>query len=166
MAIGGPADDGADPDDGEGGGGGLFADINITPLTDVFLVMVIIFMVSALAAQVDKQDVRRKVREVVDKIEAEKRSGLKVNLPAGDAQELDTSKESLTLTIPVDGDVVVGGRPIADAELDNLLSAAYLRDHDMQVVLSADQGVSHGRVVGIMERAKRAGLSRLAIGTK
>ncbi|MBL4633616.1 MAG: biopolymer transporter ExbD, partial [Kofleriaceae bacterium] len=43
--------------------------------------------------------------------------------------------------------------------------AAFTRDKNTQVVLRADAGVSHGRVVGVMERAKRVGLSRLAIAT-
>ena len=62
--------------------GGIFAEINITPLTDVFLVMVIIFMVSALAVQAEAA---KRVAKVEEKVEAEKRSGLKVNLPSGGA---------------------------------------------------------------------------------
>ncbi len=170
MAIGSGSDagggGGSDDDDGSGSGPGVFADINITPLTDVFLVMLIIFMLSALASQLDKQSDRRKTQEVVEKLEAEKKSGLKVNLPSGDAQELDVSRASLGLTIPMSGDIQVGGKPIPDADIDNLLRSAYVRDKEMQVVLFVDQGVAHGRVVNIMERAKRAGLARLIFGTK
>ena len=52
-----------------------------------------------------------------------------------------------------------------DAELDNLFRAAFTRDKNTQVVLKADKGVAHGRVVNLMERAKHAGLTRLAIAT-
>ena len=170
MAIASPGGSGGESDeldDGSGGGGGgMFADINITPLTDVFLVLLIIFMLGALASQLDKQNDRKRTKEVVEQLEAEKRSGLKVNLPSGEAQELDTSKASLGLTIPVSGDIVAGGKVVPDGELDNLLRSAYVRDKDMQVVLFVDQGVSHGRVVSIMERSKKAGLSRLIFGTK
>jgi biopolymer transport protein ExbD len=140
----------------------LFAEINITPLTDVFLVMLIIFMVSALAI-VEKE--HRNTRKRDDQAEQEKKLGLKVNLPQGQAAEIDTKAQSLVLLIPIQGDVVVGGKAMADAELDNIFKAASQKDKNTQVVLKADKGVPHGRVVNLMERAKQAGLSKLAIGT-
>jgi biopolymer transport protein ExbD len=162
MAIGKLPD--ADASDEEGGDS-IFAEINITPLTDVFLVMVIIFMVSALAVQVEARQEKQKVADAQEQSEIEKRSGLKVNLPAGQAQEIDPAKASLVLVIPLTGDVDVGGKRIPDGDLDNLFRAAFTRDKNTQVVLKADKGVPHGKVVNIMERAKQAGLTRLAIGT-
>jgi len=156
------------PDQDEGGDEGaesIFAEINITPLTDVFLVMLIIFMVSALAVQVEARQEKRKVRDEQTQAENEKKSGLKVNLPSGAAQEIDTSKASLVLVIPLSGDVSVAGKLMHDDQLDSLFHAAFQRDKTTQVVLKADKGVAHGRVVNIMERAKQAGLTRLAIGT-
>jgi biopolymer transport protein ExbD len=162
MAIGKlPDDDAAD----DGGGESIFAEINITPLTDVFLVMLIIFMVSALAVQVEARRETKKVREKQDRAEIQEKSGLKVTLPSGAAQEIDTSKASLVLVIPLSGDVVVGRMPMRDDQLNSLFQAAFQRDKTTQVVLKADRGVAHGRVVNIMERAKQAGLTRLAIGT-
>jgi len=154
-----------DQDSDEEGGESIFAEINITPLTDVFLVMVIIFMVSALAVQVEARQEKKKVAAAQEQSEVEKRSGLKVNLPQGQAQEIDPSKQSLVLTVPLQGDVDVGGKRIADGDIDNLFRAAFARDKNTQVVLKADKGVQHGRVVNLMERAKAAGLTRLAIGT-
>lgn len=154
-----------DADEGEEGGDAIFAEINITPLTDVFLVMVIIFMVSALAVQVEARQEKKKTAAAQEQSEIEKRSGLKVNLPSGQAQEIDPAKASLVIVIPLTGEVDVGGKRIADADLDNLFRAAFTRDKNTQVVLKADKGVQHGRVVNLMERAKQAGLTRLAIGT-
>ena len=163
MAIGKLPDDDGGGD--EGGGESIFAEINITPLTEVFLVMLIIFMVSALAVQVEARQEKKKVKdEQTQQAENEKR-GLKVNLPSGASQEIDTSKASLVLLIPLSGDVSVGGKVWSDSELDNLFRAAFQKDKTTQVVLKADKGVAHGRVVNIMERAKQAGLTRLAIGT-
>ena len=86
MAIGKlPDEDGG----GDEGGEAIFAEINITPLTDVFLVMVIIFMVSALAVQVEARREKHRVKEEQQQAEVEKKSGLKVNLPSGAAQEID-----------------------------------------------------------------------------
>jgi biopolymer transport protein ExbD len=154
-----------DQDSDEEGGESIFAEINITPLTDVFLVMVIIFMVSALAVQVEARQEKKKTAAAQEQSEVEKRSGLKVNLPQGQAQEIDPSKQSLVITVPLQGDVDVGGKRIADGDIDNLFRAAFARDKNTQVVLKADKGVQHGRVVNLMERAKAAGLTRLAIGT-
>jgi len=154
-----------DSDDSGESVGGLFADINITPLTDVFLVMLVIFMLSALAVHTrDKRQIEQQQKRI-DEIATEKRSGLKVNLPSGAAQEIDPTKASLVLVVPVNGDVVVANKTITDADIDNLFTAAFAKDKNTQVVIQADKGVQHGRVVNLMERAKRAGLTRLAIGT-
>jgi biopolymer transport protein ExbD len=161
MAIGKLPDSGDEDDGGEQ----IFAEINITPLTDVFLVMVIIFMVSALAVQVEARQEKKKASQAQEQSEVEKKSGLRVDLPAGAAQEIDLSKKSLVLVIPLNGDVNVGNHAVPDAELDNLLQAAFAQDKQTQVIIKADKGVAHGRVVNIMERAKHAGLLHLAIGT-
>jgi biopolymer transport protein ExbD len=162
MAIGNlPDDDGGE----ESGGDAIFAEINITPLTDVFLVMVIIFMVSALAVQVEARQEKRRIKDEQQQAEVEKKSGLKVNLPSGAAQEIDTSKASLVLVVPISGEIAVGGKLMRDDQIDDLFRAAFRNDKSTQVVLKADKGVAHGRVVNLMERAKQAGLTRLAIGT-
>jgi biopolymer transport protein ExbD len=163
MAIGKLPDD--DSGGGDEGGESIFAEINITPLTDVFLVMLIIFMVSALAEAHHEKAEKKKVKEEQQQAEIEKKSGLKVNLPSGKAQELDASSASLVIVVPLSGDVAVGGKQMSDAQLDQLFQGAFQRDKTTQVVLKADKGVAHGRVVNLMERAKQAGLTRLAIGT-
>jgi biopolymer transport protein ExbD len=167
MATGKPrSDEGAGNADEEGGDDAIFAEINITPLTDVFLVMVIIFMISALAATVEAQEEKRQAVVVQEKIEQEKKSGLKVNLPSGQSQEIDMSKASLIVIIPVNGPVAVNGVQVeTEDELTNLFRRSFLSDKQTQVVIQADKGVQHGRVVSLMERAKAAGLTKLAIGT-
>jgi biopolymer transport protein ExbD len=161
MALGKlPDDDAADE-----GSETIFAEINITPLTDVFLVMVIIFMLSALAVQVAAKKEKEKKVTQQEQSEVEKRSGLKITLPQGKAQEIDTSKASLVLMIPLTGDVEIGGKAMRDADMDAVFAAAFQRDKGTQVILKADKGVAHGRVVNLMERAKNAGLTHLAIGT-
>jgi biopolymer transport protein ExbD len=162
MALGKLPDEDAGGDEG---GDAIFAEINITPLTDVFLVMLIIFMVSALAVQVEARREKRKVKDEQQQAEIEKKTGLKVNLPSGAAQEIDTTKQSLVLVIPLTGDISVGGKIMRDDQIDAVFQAAFQKDKATQVVLKADRGVAHGRVVNIMERAKQAGLTHLAIGT-
>jgi biopolymer transport protein ExbD len=164
MAI-GKQPDVADEATGEDEGQSLFADINITPLTDVFLVMVVIFMVSALAVQVERNQEKRVEQQQKKEEQEQKKSGIKISLPSGQSQEIDLTKASIVLEIPISGDVVVGGKPMSEANLDTMFRTAFARDRNTQVVLKADKRVDHGRVVNLMERAKGAGLSRLAIGT-
>jgi biopolymer transport protein ExbD len=119
--------------------------------------------IEALRAELEAE--RREIRAEQEKVLAEKRSGIKVDLPAGAALEIDPAAKSLVLEVPVAGDVMVSGMRVTDAELDKLLQAAYRQDQRTQVILRAEKGVPHGRVVGIMERVKAAGLTRLAIQT-
>lgn len=148
--------------DTEGDEDAIFAEINITPLTDVFLVMLIIFMVTAAAAlQQKKQELERVQEDVV----AEKRSGLKVNLPSGATQEIDPAAMSIVVAIVPSGQIYVNNEEVDEKQLDNIFRTAFARDKNTQVVLKADAGVHHGRVVGVMEKAKRVGLTKLAIAT-
>jgi biopolymer transport protein ExbD len=163
MAIGKQPDSIDDVD--EGGGDSLFAEINITPLTDVFLVMVIIFMVSALAVQAEANQEKKKEEQKKEKEKDQSKLGINLNLPSGQSAEIDPTKASLVLEIPLEGEVYVGGKAMNEAQLDSLFRAAFARDKATQVILRADRGVHHGRVVNVMERAKQTGLTRLAIGT-
>src|SRR5690349_7911609 len=95
MAIGGPGGSG---DEGEGEGG-IFADINITPLTDIFLVLLIIFMVTTTAIAESGKD----------------EGGFKVNLPKGGKGDVAGVSRDLTVAILADGRVVVGGK-VLDAD--------------------------------------------------
>ena len=125
MALGKLPDGG---DDAEEASDGIFAEINITPLTDVFLVMVVIFMVTALAEVENTRKQQADTKKEAEQSETEKKSGLKVNLPSGKAQDIDTSKASLVLTIPTQGDIDIGGKTIPDAQMDQVFAAAFARE--------------------------------------
>jgi biopolymer transport protein ExbD len=132
------------------GGGGIFADINITPLTDIFLVLLIIFMVTSTVIAQTGQD----------------RGGFKVNLPKGSKGDAGDIPRDLVVAVLSDGRAVVGGKVQADAELAATFDASAKLNADTVVVVQADAGVPHGRVVEIMESARKAGLTRLAIATQ
>lgn len=143
MAIGGPKSG----DDGEEG---IFAEINITPLTDIFLVLLIIFMVTSSVMAAD----------------AGARAGVKVNLPRGATKEISTSAHDITVAITTEGKMVVDGKEVSPDALRQLFEAAQAKDAETQVVVQADEATHHGRVVAVMELAKAAGLRRLAIATR
>lgn len=152
--------------DVEGSEDSLFADINITPLTDIFLVLLVIFMVTAGKAIDDTQRAKAEKEEVVEKVTADKRMGLKVNLPSGAAQEIDIKGKSLIIAISKGGEIAVNDTKISASDLETVFESAHGLDPDTQVVIKADKGVDHGTVVGVMERAKSVGLTRLAIQTR
>lgn len=141
MAISGPKDDGSESD--------LFADINITPLTDIFLVLLIIFMVTSSVMATDGA-----------------RAGVRVNLPKGATKEISASAKDVTVAITTDGKMVVDGKEVGADTLRKIFDDARARDPETQVVVQADEATHHGRVVAVMELAKAAGLRRLAIATR
>ena len=142
---------GSDEGDLEGGAG-IFADINITPLTDIFLVLLIIFMVTTTAIhQAEEQ---------------KKEGGFKVNLPKGSAGEAGPVQRDLTVAVLADGRTVLSGKVLDEADLGRAFADAHERNADTLVLFQADEGVVHGRVVQIMELARKEGLTRLAIATR
>ena len=131
------------------GGDGVFADINITPLTDIFLVLLIIFMVTSSVMATDGA-----------------RAGVRVNLPKGATKEISTTAKDVTVAITTDGKMVVDGKEVSADALRKMFDDARARDPETQVVVQADEATHHGRVVAVMELAKAAGLRRLAIATR
>jgi biopolymer transport protein ExbD len=136
------------PDD-EPGSEPIFAEINITPLTDIFLVLLIIFMVSSSIM-----------------LENPSRAGVKVNLPKGAQSEIENKAKSLVVSVTGNGQIYAQGQPVSGDDLDEVFASSFVKDPNTQVIIEADEGVKHGYVVGVMERAKRVGLTKLAIATK
>jgi biopolymer transport protein ExbD len=151
VALGGPSNGGGAGEEGElESVGGIFSDINITPLTDIFLVLLIIFMVTTTA-----------IHEA-----GKEEGGFKVNLPKGGKGEAGGIPRDVTVAILADGRVVVGGKVLDPDALRAAFAEAHGRSAETLVLFQADEGVPHGRVVQVMEQAREAGLSRLAIATR
>ncbi len=147
MALSGLGGEGPEPEEGAGG---IFAEINITPLTDIFLVLLVIFMVTTTAiAESGTQN-----------------AGLKVNLPKGGSAAAGAVAHDLAVAILEDGRTVVRGNLVDETRLAALFEEARARSPDTLVLIQADQGVPHGRVVAVMDLARRRGLERLAIATR
>ncbi len=140
------------PEEDASGGEGVFAEINITPLTDIFLVLLIIFMVTS---------------SVIVQAGTGGQTGVHVTLPKGSKNDVrTTAPSSLAIAILADGRTVVGGTVVTPEELKERLVAARAHDADTTVIVQADAGVAHGKVVEVMEAARAAGLDRLAIATQ
>jgi biopolymer transport protein ExbD len=129
----------------------IFSEINITPLTDIFLVLLIIFMVGSSI--------------VVEQAQGGG-TGVRVDLPKGAAKELHAAPRDFPIAILKDGTTVIEGKSIDIPSLTERLRALVKDAPDAQVIIQADTGVTHGRVVEVMEAAKSVGVERLAIATE
>ena len=151
MAGGGGAsrDVGDDPEVIEQG---AFVDINITPLVDIFLVLLVILMASSTALLEAGQG---------------EGSGFRVQLPSGQkTDEVKPGGHELVIAIDSDGVIIVRGEERGLAELEELMKAEAEKDPSRLVLVQADEKTLHKRVVEVMELARKAGLRNLAIATK
>jgi len=121
------------------------AEINVTPMVDVMLVLLIIFMVTAPLLT----------------------AGVQVNLPDARAKGLDQDQKPVAISLDADGRVFVGDAKVnADALPDALTRiAARGGDKPPQIFLRADKSLDYGRVMRVMGELNRAGLNRVALVT-
>ncbi|HZY59326.1 MAG TPA: biopolymer transporter ExbD [Candidatus Binataceae bacterium] len=134
MAVSGPS---------SGGGGGVFWQINITPLTDIFLVLLIIFMITA-------------------SISVE--SAAHVGLPL--AENTSPEKRGVVVTYTVDHEIFVNSKDIPSSELEGVLREALARIDPKIVIFQGDRKVVLGDLVKILRVAKAAGADQIAIAAK
>ncbi|HEX8700076.1 MAG TPA: biopolymer transporter ExbD [Myxococcaceae bacterium] len=139
--------------DDDEGADGVFAEINITPLTDLFLVLLIIFMVTSTVI-------------VQQGPGGGAKAGLKVNLPKGGAADVTAKATDMSVAVLADGQFVLSGTIVSGDELRRAFDKAKAENPDTVVIVQADEGVPHGTVVEVMEMAKQAGLAQLAIGVR
>ena len=149
MAMSGPR--GSHHQDDEDYAPSVFSEINITPLTDIFLVLLIIFMVGSSI--------------VVEQAQGGG-TGVRVDLPKGAAKELQPQAQDFPVAVLKDGTVVAEGKAIELGALKERFQKLLQDSPDAQVIIQADTGVNHGRVVEVMEAAKSVGIERLAIATE
>jgi len=91
--------------------------------------------------------------------------GMPVNLPKAETSKSDL-KDDVSVTLSKDGYVYFNKQEIKRAELPTLLLAEVSKNPGILVMISADEEVSHGSVVELMDEIKTAGINRLAIATK
>lgn len=125
---------------------GMITSVNVTPIIDVALVLVIILLVTA--PMITATDLR-------------------IQLPEAHTRT-DEEQRNISITLGADGTVRVDQDPVAPKQLVHALRARLAepgRDRDM-VVVCADQGVPYGKVEALLDDARRAGAQHLAIATK
>jgi biopolymer transport protein ExbD len=115
--------------------------INVTPLVDITLVLLVIFMVTATYV----------VKEAIE-----------VDLPRA-ASGGETVGPTLALALDREGRLFVDGAPASPDAAREAVRAAVARSAEARAIISADRAVSHGRVVEVIDLVKREGLTRFAI---
>ena len=125
-------------------GGGMLADINVTPLVDVMLVLLIIFMVTAPLLQ----------------------QGMSVELPKTSSESMPGDKTTMVVSVTEDGKIYMLKTEVSRDELKTKLAAVAQANPDKEVFLKADARVAYGDVAAVMGIIREAGISRLGIVTQ
>lgn len=115
--------------------------INVTPFVDIILVVLIIFMVTTPIIM---------------------KPSINVNLPKAASGE-QTSPSQLSVAITAAGQILLNGAPTDEAALGAYAKEQVAKKADIQALISADKDVPHGKVIGVIDAVKSAGVSRFAI---
>jgi biopolymer transport protein TolR len=125
-------------------GSKLLAEINVTPLVDVVLVLLIIFMVTAPMLQM----------------------GIDVNLPRVKSKSIDVTEEKLVLTINSTKEIFINKNKVPVTGLGAKLESIFANRIDREVFMRADKNVPYGFVVEVMSEVRKAGVDRLGMITE
>jgi biopolymer transport protein TolR len=120
------------------------AEINVTPMVDVMLVLLVIFMVTAPLLA----------------------TGVQVDLPQSKANALEQDRQPVAISMDAEGRVFIDETPVADDALAPRLAQIAASSGEQggpRVFLRADQGLDYGRVMRVMGEINRAGLRRVAL---
>jgi biopolymer transport protein TolR len=120
------------------------AEINVTPLVDVMLVLLIIFMVTAPMLSM----------------------GIDVNLPRVKSKSVDVTEEKLVLTINESKEIFLNKTKLPLGEINSKLEAIFANRIDREIFLRADKNVPYGFVVEVMSEVRKAGVDKLGMITE
>ena len=129
---------------GNGGDRRMMSEINVTPLVDVMLVLLIIFMVTAPMLT----------------------QGVDVNLPQANAKAMRAEEERLVITVDLHSRIFIGKQPVEFNRLQSALTAIVAQRVDRQVYFRADRTVPYGFVVKVIAEVRNAGGEKLGMVTE
>jgi biopolymer transport protein TolR len=126
------------------GGGSMMADINVTPLVDVMLVLLIIFMITAPLMT----------------------TGMSVELPRTEAPPLPSSEKQMVISITADGKYYIAEHEVLEPELGAKLKAIVEANPEQEVFLTADGKVPYEKVAQLLALCTQAGVPRMGMVTQ
>lgn len=119
--------------------------IELTPMVDVVFLLLIFFMISTTFVETP---------------------GIEVNLPESSARQIEKEPEEFKVYVTREGDIFLGEKQVSFDQLKERLAEAGPQIMEKSFLLLADREAQHGRVVQIMDAARTAGITRLAIATE
>ncbi len=122
----------------------MLSEINVTPLVDVMLVLLIIFMITAPMME----------------------QGIPVNLPKVSGERIDTGAKPVILTIDKNGRIFINRERIKFSSLKQKIKDIYKYRLNKELILRADKRVYYGLVVRVMGEVRKAGIERIGIITE
>jgi len=121
-----------------------FTEINVTPMVDVMLVLLIIFMVTAPMLT----------------------AGIQVDLPKTNSKPLAGTDEPLTVSIQSNGDIILNKTKMTIAELSAKMKSVAAEKSDSRVFVRGDKNVDYGRVMHVVGAINEAGITKVALITE
>ncbi len=118
-------------------------DINVTSLVDIMMALLVIFIIVAPMIE----------------------QGIDVSLPTAEPAKIDVS-DVVTVTVAANERVYLENQRVTMEDLESRLGSIQTANPDAAVLVKADEGIRYGRVVEVLDAARNAGLSRLAMATK
>ena len=122
----------------------MLAEINVTPLVDVMLVLLIVFMVSAPLMQ----------------------QGIQVDLPKTKSPALSEQEKPIVISVGKNGNVEIAGREVPASQVTEKLRAIFEKREKKEIFIQADRSIPYGTVAIVMSQAQAAGIHRIGLVTE
>jgi biopolymer transport protein TolR len=122
----------------------MLSEINVTPMVDVMLVLLIVFMVSAPLMQ----------------------QGIQVDLPKTKSPALTEQEKPILIVVNRSGNVEIAQHEIPAAEVTEKLKAIFEKREKKEIFIQADKGIAYGTVATVMAQAQAAGIHRIGLVTE
>ncbi len=127
-----------------GGGSKPMSEINVTPMVDVMLVLLIVFMVAAPLMTV----------------------GVPIDLPKTQAQQLNTEQKPITISVTNDGAIFLGDQPVAIDDLVTQVAASAVNGTEDRIYVRGDLAANYGSVMQVMGALSGAGYAKIGLITE
>jgi len=127
-----------------GGGGGLRCEINVTPLVDVMLVLLVIFMVVTPMLRLE----------------------LPIDLPETKSGTAAEQSNQVILTAGADGALLLNGAPVVQEAVEATIRELFAQRDDRTIFLEADRSLPYAKVVDLMDACRAAGVARIGVLTR
>jgi len=124
-------------------------EINLIPLIDVLLVIIIFLMLTTTYARF---------------------AGMELTLPTAASDEVDGQPDELNIAVTAEGDVLINRVPVVGRDVDSIAAAlgraAPANQREPLVIINADAKATHQRVIDVMQAAQRVGLAKITFATR